>query len=42
MKIDDEEFMQEEIASKLIYFLDLRMAGIIIVAISGLIRIFLR
>lgn len=42
MEMDDDEFIPEETTAKLIYYLNLRIVGIMIVAISGLIRIFLR
>ena len=42
MKIDNEEFIPEEMKSKFAYYLNLRIIGTTIVAISGLIRIFMR
>jgi hypothetical protein len=42
MKLDDEEFIPEEVTSNLIYYLNIRIVGIIIAGISGLARIFMR
>jgi hypothetical protein len=42
MEIDDDEFIPEETIDKLMYYLNLRLAGTIIAAIAGLISIFMK
>jgi hypothetical protein len=42
VEMDDDEFIPEETTAKLIYYLNLRIVGIIVSAISGLIGIVMR